>query len=267
MNLQNLLKPRHQDSHKGDYGHVLVIGGDMGMPGAARMAAEAAGRVGAGLVTVATRPEHVSIVVAGRPELMAFPVKKASQLLPLLKRATVVVLGPGLSPESAWSKSLVKHVLKSPLPMIVDAGALSLLTSRSARDNWILTPHPGEAARLLKTQPNIVQQDRLKTAKTLQQKYSGIIVLKGQGTIVQDNSQEPFICAEGNPGMATGGMGDILSGVIAGLIAQGLNLRDAAAVGVLIHARAGDLVAAAAGERGMLATDLMPYLRALVNPE
>lgn len=266
MLLTDAFKLRPSDSHKGNYGHVLVLGGDIGMPGAARMAAEAAARVGAGLVTVATQTDHVAIILAGRPELMVYPIKKVSELALLIQKATVLVVGPGLSPTSTWSKKLTQQALKSSLPMVVDAGALALLADQPSRNHWILTPHPGEAAHLLQTTADKIQSNRLKAAKALQQRYGGTIVLKGHGTIIQSKNDPPVICTEGNPGMATGGMGDVLSGVIAGLVAQGLDLPTAAATGVFLHARAGDL-AAKAGERGMLASDLMPYLRELVNPE
>ncbi|WP_259430863.1 NAD(P)H-hydrate dehydratase [Coxiella burnetii] len=261
-----LLPKRARDAHKGSYGHVLVIGGDYGMGGAVRMAAEAAARVGAGLVTVATRPEHVPIVSGPRPELMCHQVAAADDLKPLLTAATVVVIGPGLG-KSDWAKSLLNKVLETDLPKVLDADSLNLLAeSPSQREDWILTPHPGEASRLLGISCNEVQRDRFQAINNLQEKYQGVLVLKGVGTLIKDESQAYYVCPAGNPGMATGGMGDILSGIIGGLVAQRLSLASAAQAGVFIHSMAADRAAEEGGERGLLATDLFPHLRVLVNP-
>jgi ADP-dependent NAD(P)H-hydrate dehydratase / NAD(P)H-hydrate epimerase len=259
------LQPRARNTHKGDVGHVLVVGGDEGFMGAARMAAEGALRVGAGLVTVATSPKHAEFLNLTRPEIMCSGVLTAARLAPLLEKATVVVIGPGLG-QSAWAKMLLKEVLQSKLPLVVDADALNLLSAKPvARRNWVLTPHPGEAGRLLKKTAAEVQQNRLEALSKLHQLYDGVCVLKGAGTLVLGPNLLPALCLDGNPGMATGGMGDVLSGVIGGLIAQGVPLADAAKLGVCLHAVAGDMAAKAGGERGMLAMDLMPYLRKLVN--
>ena len=261
-----LLPKRRCDTHKGDYGHVLVIGGDYGMGGAVRMAAEAALRVGAGLVTVATRPEHVSIVSGNRPELMCHQVAEADELAPLLAAATVVVIGPGLG-QSSWAKGLLKEVLKSDIPKLLDADALNILNEMDAHDDqWILTPHPGEAARLLDIGCQNIQQDRFKTIKSMQDHYGGVIALKGAGTLIQGEDSRTYVCRAGNPGMASGGMGDILSGIIGGLLAQRLSLLEATKVGVFIHASAADRAAQEGGERGLLATDVLSHLRHFVNP-
>ncbi len=260
-----VLPKRKQDSHKGDFGHVLVVGGDYGMGGAVRMAAEAALRVGAGLVSVATRPEHVSVVSGVRPEIMCHQVNVVKDLKPLLEKASVVILGPGLG-KSDWASSLLKLVLAAQKPLVLDADGLNLLSQRpSKHDNWILTPHPGEAARLLDTSVELLQADRYAAAKSVIEKFGGVCVLKGAGTIVQTSDELPCVCRAGNPGMATAGMGDVLSGVIGGLLAQGLSLSEAAKNGVVLHAKAADLAAHSGGERGLLATDLMGYLRGLVN--
>lgn len=260
-----ILPRRKRDAHKGNYGHVLVIGGDYGMGGAVRMASESALRVGSGLVSVATRPEHVSVVNASRPEIMCHTVNNGFDLIPLLEKATVVVIGPGLG-KSDWAQSLLEMVLKTNLPKLIDADGLNLLSQmKSTSDNWILTPHPGEASRLLETSCYEVQDDRLQAAANIQKMYGGVVVLKGVGTIIQAKNQHPIICPAGNPGMATAGMGDVLSGVIGGLLAQGMSLHDAAKAGVFVHAKAADLAAEQGGERGLLATDLMNYLRELVN--
>jgi len=256
------LPPRKPTAHKGDFGHVLVVGGDHGMSGALRLAGEAALRTGAGLVSVATRTAHAALISAARPELMSHGVESVSALVPLLRRASVLAAGPGLG-LGEWSRNLFSVLLESSLPMVVDADALNLLASEPMRrDNWILTPHPGEAARLLGQTVAQVQADRLAATAALQQKYGGVAVLKGAGTVVIDAAGEVTVCSEGNPGMASGGMGDVLTGVIASLLAQGCSLAEAARQGVCLHAHAAD-VAAQDGQRGLLASDLFPVMRQL----
>ena len=262
----HLLEPRQRNAHKGEFGHVLVIGGDDGFQGAVRMAAEAAGRVGAGLVSVATRPEHAQIISSARPEVMSHGVDSVAALMPLLKRASVVAIGPGLG-QSEWAQQLLARVLESGLPLVIDADALNLLAEdKRSAGNWVLTPHPGEAARLLDVTTADVQRDRYHAATLLQQQFSGPVVLKGSGSIVVDQDGKLHVCDKGNPGMSSGGMGDVLTGVIAGLVAQRMDINDATCLGVLLHAAAADAAAAAEGERGLFATDLMPHLRRLVNP-
>ncbi len=263
--LKSHLPLRERSTHKGQCGHVLVIGGDYGYAGAVRMAAEAALRVGAGLVTVATRPEHALNIPLLRPELMTCAVHSAQDVNALLSKANVIVIGPGLG-QSAWAAALLAKCLQSHLPLVMDADALNLLAAEPCcSSRWILTPHPGEAARLLACSRSEVQADRFAAANALQKEYGGVCVLKGCGTLVVDAEQSTAICSAGNPGMASGGMGDVLSGVLGGLKAQGLALADAARVGVCLHSVAAD-EAAKQGERGMLAGDLMPVLRSLANP-
>ncbi len=260
----SLLIPRSRIAHKGSFGHVLVIGGEQGYAGAARMAAEAAARTGAGLVSVATRPEHAAVLNMGRPELMCHGVAESADLAPLLERATVIAIGPGIG-QSEWARGLLSRVLESPLPLVVDADALNLLAAEPIkRDHWILTPHPGEAARLLGCTTHEIQADRLDSVQRLQQRYGGVALLKGAGTLVAAGTDELVaVCSEGNPGMASGGMGDVLTGVIASLLAQGHSAADAARMGVALHAAAADR-AAVQGEWGLLAGDLMPEIRALL---
>lgn len=260
------LAPRARNTHKGDYGHVLIIGGELGMLGAARMAGEAAARVGSGLVSIATRKHHAALISVVRPELMSHGIESARALKPLLGRATVCVIGPGLG-QCAWAKKLLGAVLTTDLPLVLDADALNLLSQKKVGPckNWILTPHPGEAARLLNTTVSEVQSDRSKAAKQIQNEYGGICILKGAGTLVCDTTGKLNVIDYGNPGMASGGMGDVLSGVLGGLLAQGLTLDVAAIVGATIHSCAADR-AARDGERGLLAMDLMPHLRHLANP-
>ncbi len=262
--LNHVLKPRQKNSHKGHFGHVLVVGGDEGYLGAARMAVEAAARVGAGLVSVATRSSHASLLSTVRPEIMSHGVETLDELMPLIKKANVIAIGPGLG-QSEWAKLLLVRVFESDLPLVIDADALNLLAEEEyASSNWVITPHPGEAARLLKTDSKTIQSDRFKSITSLHEKYAGPVVLKGSGTLVSDAEGKLFVCDKGNPGMSSGGMGDVLSGVIAGLIAQGIEVNHATKLGVCLHAHAGDR-AASSGERGMMASDLMPYLRNLVN--
>jgi hydroxyethylthiazole kinase-like uncharacterized protein yjeF len=262
---QQLLLQRSRSSHKGDCGHVLLIGGAPGFSGAIRLAGEGALRSGAGLVSIATDAGHAGLITASRPELMCHGIATPAELEPLLHRCSVIAIGPGLG-QDAWGKSLLESIFESNKPVVVDADALNLLAQQpQLHRNWVLTPHPGEAARLLEKSVEDIQGDRFRAAKQLQQRYGGVIVLKGSGTIVHSPGQRTAaVCSQGNPGMATGGSGDVLTGVIAGLIAQGFELQDAAETGVCVHAAAGDL-AAQDGERGMIASDLFPHIRKLLR--
>ncbi|HEV2614526.1 MAG TPA: NAD(P)H-hydrate dehydratase [Gammaproteobacteria bacterium] len=263
--IRQLLPSRARDAHKGNFGHVVVIGGDYGMPGAVRMAAETAMRTGAGLVSVATHPEHISAIVSNRPEIMCHGIQTPEQLEPLLKRATTLIVGPGLG-RSEWSKELFACAMQSDLPTVLDADGLYWLSQFEInKNNWVLTPHPGEAAQLLQTTSKSIQENRLGAIGMLHIQYNGVTILKGAGTLILGDSHKAHICNFGNPGMATGGMGDILSGIIGGLVSQKVPLEQAALLGVFIHAKAGDMAAKEHGERGLLATDLLPYVRKLVN--
>ncbi len=258
-------RPLH--AHKGLFGSVLVLGGDHGMGGAALMAAEAAGRCGAGLVSVGTRGEHVAGILARRPEVMCHNLGAMADARQLVASATVVAVGPGLG-QNPWGEQLLYAAAESDKPLVVDADALNLLAggklvSPGRRDNWILTPHPGEAARLLGTDTKTVQSDRFAAVRELQARFGGVVLLKGSGTLIASDEQTIDVSCYGNPGMASGGMGDVLSGVLAGLLAQGLTPLEATRLGVCLHGAAADL-AAEAGERGLLATDLMPHLQELL---
>ena len=260
------LSRRSRSAHKGSFGHVLVVGGDLGMGGAARLAAEAAARCGAGLTSIATRSAHAGLQAAARPELMFHGVETPAELNPLLHRATVVAIGPGLG-RGDWGRALLHAILASDKSLVVDADALNLLaTEPTFRNHWILTPHPGEAARLLKMTPAEVESDRFAAVEELALRFGGVAVLKGAGSLIASKADGLVaLCTTGNPGMASGGMGDVLTGVIAALLAQGLTPFAAAKAGVYLHGRAGDLAARNSGERGLLASDLLPYLRQLVN--
>jgi NAD(P)H-hydrate epimerase len=265
--LSNRLKPRSRGAHKGQHGHVLIIGGDHGMSGAALLAGQAALRTGAGLVSLATRPAHAAMLSLAQPELMCHGIEHTADLHPLLERATVIAIGPGLG-RTGWSQELLGAVLELPGPLVVDADALYLLAKEPCRrENWLLTPHPGEAARLLGTAAAQVQSDRFQAVAQLQQRYGGAVVLKGAGSLVCDSAGDVGLCHGGNPGMAGGGMGDLLTGVAAALLAQGMALAEAARFATAVHAAAGDLAAAEeGGERGLLASDLLAPLHRLMNP-
>ncbi|WP_210397564.1 NAD(P)H-hydrate dehydratase [Motiliproteus sediminis] len=268
--LRAWLPRRERNAHKGRYGHLLVVGGDHAMAGAVAMAAEAGLRSGAGLVSVATRAAHQPALNARTPELIVHGVRSGQDLEPLLQRPTVVVIGPGLG-QSAWSGQLLHVVQRLSCPLVLDADALNLLdrgelVSERQRDNWVLTPHPGEAARLLGCSVADIQADRFAAVKRLQQRYGGVVVLKGAGTLVA-SAERVWVCAQGNPGMASGGMGDVLAGTMGALLAQGLACEEAAAAAVLVHALAADQLAASHGERGLLATDLLLPMRRWLNPD
>ncbi len=259
------LPRRPRASHKGENGHVLAIGGDAGAGGAIRMCAEAALRTGAGLVSVATREAHISALNAGRPELMAHAVETLEALQPLLQRSDVLALGPGLG-QDAWGRGLWQAALDAGQPLVIDADALNLLakTPRRLHTQAVLTPHPGEAARLLDSDVPTIQNDRFAAARSLAERFGAVAVLKGCGSLVAHPDGRVAVCTHGNPGMASGGMGDVLTGVIAALLAQGLDAWHAACRGTDLHAHAGD-TAARRGERGLIASDLIETLRALNN--
>ena len=260
------LPQRDRSAHKGHFGHVLIVGGDVGMAGAVRLAAQAALRCGAGWVSVATQPQHAALVQQAYPSMMCHGVTGAAELAPLLARASVVVLGPGLG-RSAWSQALWQEVVLADCPLVVDADGLNCLAQDPRySDEWILTPHPGEAGRLLGCSNQEIERQRLQQAQQIQQRYGGVCVLKGAGTLVASGEDLPFLCTAGNPGMASAGMGDVLSGVIAAMLAQGLPPGPAAQLGVMLHAQAADRAATQGGERGLLAHDLMTGLWQESNP-
>lgn len=261
------LRPRPATAHKGLYGSVLVVGGDYGMAGAAALAAEAALRCGAGLVKVATRPEHVPALVARTPEAMPLGVSSGQELAAMVEAADVLVVGPGLG-QSAWAEQLLQVAAASGKPMVLDADGLNLLAggrviADSKRDNWVLTPHPGEAARLLGSSTREVQADRFAAVRALQATYGGVAILKGNGSLLADHEQL-LLSDYGNPGMASGGMGDVLSGVIGSLLAQHVPALEAAALGVCLHGAAAD-AAAEDGQRGLLASDLISRMRTMLG--
>ncbi|WP_109126144.1 NAD(P)H-hydrate dehydratase [Dyella sp. C11] len=260
------LPPRPRQAHKGNNGHVLAIGGDHGTAGAIRLCSEAALRTGAGLVSVATRAENLTALNSARPELMAHDVNGPQALEALLPHATVLAVGPGLG-QGAWGHALWLTALDAQRPLVLDADGLNLLAQepRELSVPAVITPHPGEAARLLGCDTAAIAADRYAAVRELARRYRVVAVLKGAGSLVADPQGRVAVCPWGNPGMATGGMGDLLTGIIAALMAQGCTPWDAACLGVSLHARAGDLAARRGGERGLIATDLLDPLRWLLN--
>lgn len=315
LSFETCLKPlssRSKNSHKGNFGHVLIIGGDYGFEGSVRLAGEAALRSGAGLVSIATRKEHAFAIAGNCPELMCHGVQDPSDLDELIEKATVIILGPGLGTKT-WGQTLWQYIIQKGsqnftphsermneltvkaqrnllnIPLIIDADGLNLLSKevfdtqsfenvnaqmnanmienmRSYSKNWILTPHPGEAARLLNQTIDDIQQDRIAAIYQLQKKYSATVVLKGSETLIWDGGDEqPSACLAGNPVLSTAGTGDVLTGVMAALIAEGLSKTEAVNLSVMVHAMAGDQIAKTYGEIGMKASDLFPYIRELLN--
>lgn len=260
------LPKRSPVSHKGDFGHLLLIGGDFGFGGAILMSAQAAARVGVGRMTILTRDSHVAPILSQLPEAMIRSIENPEDtfLEEMLTKVEAVVIGPGLG-VSDWGRGLLERVIAADKPMLIDADGLNILASAPQKNaQWVLTPHPGEASRLLGKAVAELEANRYHSCRDLQHLYGGTVVLKGAGTLI-GSEQQVTVCIEGNPGMATAGMGDILSGIIGSLLAQGYESQLAARIGVALHARAGDLAARAGGETGLLATDLLEPLRQLVN--
>jgi len=227
----------------------------------------------------------VPALLARRPELMIKGVTSGQELEPHLQGPTLIVIGPGLG-RSPWSEQMLQKAIGSGLPMVVDADALNILSEgrvgANARvnvggdaSNWVLTPHPGEAARLLACSNADIQADRLAACREIADKYSATVLLKGAGTLIADSAMDGdkeraagrplWLCPYGNPGMASGGMGDVLAGIIGGLLAQGLDVSTATCLGACLHGVAADRVAEENGEKGLLASDLFAPLRHLVN--
>lgn len=259
------LAARPKAAHKGLFGHALVIGGDTGMGGAVLLAAESALRCGAGLVSLATRAVHVPAALARRPELMARGVSSSAELLRLAERADVLVVGPGVG-RDAWGRVLVSAAASLERRQVWDADALNLLAEeRVARPSgdWVITPHPAEAARLLGISTAEVQADRPKAALALAQRYQAVAVLKGVGSLIASPDGRLALCDHGHPAMAGAGLGDVLSGILGALLAQGLPAFDAACLAVWLHARAGESLGAQG--RGLAAADLIPAVRQLLE--
>lgn len=250
------LPPLGVNLYKHRAGHLVVVGGDYNMGGAPLMAAEAALRTGAGLVSVVTRVAHRPAILARRPEIMVQDADQEQAVGDLLGRATAVVVGPGIGREP-WGERLFRAALATPRPTLIDADGLRWLADLDIRPAGtpVVTPHAAEAAQLLGVTVAEVDADRPGMALQLAAATSGVAVLKGAGSICAAEDLLG-ICGHGNPGMATAGMGDVLSGVIGGLLAQGLSAAQAATLGTCLHSHAADLAARRASQRGLIASDL-----------
>ncbi|KPY06766.1 YjeF-like protein [Pseudomonas tremae] len=259
-----LLAPRPRTAHKGMFGRVLVIGGDHGFGGAALLSAESALRSGAGMLTLATRAEHIPAALTRMPEIMSAAISSANQLMALIEPASVLVVGPGLG-QDAWGRSLLSAAANAERPQVWDADALNRLATGqvSLPANSVITPHPGEAARLLGVAIKDIQADRLGAVRALARKFNTVCVLKGSGSLIADAGGQVALCDRGHPAMATAGLGDVLAGLIGALMAQHLTPFDAACLAVWLHASAGQKL----GEtgRGLAASDIIPAIRQLLE--
>ncbi len=262
---------RNSESHKGDFGHVLVVAGNIGFGGAALLSSKAAIKIGAGLVSLATRSEHLQAALSFAPEVMTKPVDSGQSLENYLDFPTVICLGPGLG-RDYWSEQMIYKSLenshKNKTPILIDADGLNLLPEFSKKlplpKKIVLTPHLGEAARLLNTSVEKVKKNKVSTAKRISNKYNSVVVLKSHETLIC-KEDKIYICDKGNPGMATAGMGDVLSGMISGLIAQKLSLFEAACLGVDLHARAGDIYSKKNNQQSLLPTDIIDLFARVIN--
>jgi NAD(P)H-hydrate epimerase len=274
---KGMLKKRPRDGHKGDFGHVFILAGSRGLTGAAALCSNAALRSGAGLATLGI-PASLSLVMAKKlTEVMilslaetkeiTISLKAEGQILKKVNTSDIVVLGPGLSQNLETQKLINRIVLKIEKPMILDADALNAVNRdvgilKEIKVDYIVTPHPGEMARLINKSMEYVKNNRLVVAKKFSHDYNAVVVLKGAGTVVADPVGKYYVNTTGNPGMATAGSGDVLAGIIAGFLAQGLGIFNAAKLGVYVHGLAGDIAARDKGETGLIAGDILeniPY--------
>jgi hydroxyethylthiazole kinase-like uncharacterized protein yjeF len=271
--ITSLFKKRKIDTHKGDYGHVLVIAGSIGKTGAAVLAATAALRVGAGLVTLAVPQGVHSIIEIKTTEVMSVPLPETEKhtisqaaegpIMRLAEQMDVVAIGPGLTTHPETSQLINDIVTHLDIPLVADADAINAMPLSSlkyTRSPLIITPHPGEMARLLNVPVSEIQANRLEAVQKTAEACNTYVALKGDRTLIADPEGNIYINATGNPGMATAGTGDILTGMIAGFVAQGLNPLQASNAGVYIHGLAGDLAAKDKGEMGLIARDILQFI-------
>ena len=259
---EQALPQRTRGSHKNQSGHVLVLGGNLNTGGAAILSAEGALRTGAGLVSVVTRAEHVNATLARLPEVMVAAFQENDDISQFLDRADVVVVGPGLG-QNRWSEQLLEQALDSNKPIVIDADALNLLAvnSVSLPGNVVLTPHPGEAARLLKSDTATVSQDRLKAAQQISDRFGATVILKGAGTILARNGEIHGICDRAHPALGTAGSGDVLAGVVGTCRAQVNDDLNAATLGVWLHVQAGIRAAESSAGYAISSSDIAKALR------
>ncbi len=276
--IPRLLPPKDPTAHKGDNGKLLCVGGNQGMSGAIRFCASAAVRSGSGLTAGITHPDSFISTQMACPEVMSQSITTdelrdtENELTKRIRWADALVFGPGFG-DDEWAYQAYQYLSQQHKPKVVDADGLNILAMLSQRssetfvcDNQrVITPHPGEAARLLNVTTQDVERDRYSAARQLQERFGGVVVLKGAGTLIYDGVRM-YVCLAGNAGMASGGMGDVLSGVIGALLAKGLPISIAARLGVIIHSHAADINAAQYGERGLLASDVVNTLRQAINP-
>ena len=256
------LLERRRNAHKGDFGRLLIVGGDADMGGAVLLAGEAALRTGAGLVHIATRAIHRAALLARRPELMVCAAETPADIEALVERASAIAVGPGLG-SASWGRSLLEFCTAAGKPLVVDADGLNIVAKADALHRLppdaIITPHPGEAGRLLGKDAAWVQSHRPQAAAALSE-HGAVAVLKGAGTLIGLRGKVASICLAGNPGMATAGSGDVLTGIVGGLLARGLDPSTAARLGVWLHARAGD-EAQESCQAALVASDIVAALR------
>lgn len=266
-----LLRKRKKDTHKGDYGRVFVLGGSRGLTGAACLCANACLRSGAGLVTLGI-PFSLNTAMARKlTEVMTCPLaetqkgtlslKAKKEILDRINKSDIAVLGPGLSTNIETKKLIRRLIAGIKKTMVLDADALNAVSEdidilKKIETRYVITPHPGEMSRLIKRKTDYIKKNRLSVAKQFSNHYNAVVVLKGSGTVVTERKRH-YINKTGNPGMATAGSGDVLTGVIAGFLAQGLGPFDAAKLAVYVHGLAGDLAAKERGEIGLIAGDIL----------
>ena len=270
-----LFPPRLEDSHKGDFGHVLVVAGSPGKTGAAAMTSQSALKSGAGLVTLAIPESLNSIVEVKLTEVMSLPVSETNektfsrdserQILDFAKGKSVVAIGPGISTNKETCEVVKNLVRKLSIPIVIDADGINALDGdarilREAKADIVITPHPGEMSRLCGIKKDVIQKDRISSARDFAVRNKVHVVLKGKNTVIADPNGDVFINLTGNPGMASGGTGDVLTGMIAGFISQGLSPIDAAKAGVYLHGLSGDLMLEKRGEISLTAMDILKGL-------
>ncbi len=262
--LHKLSRQRHKSAHKGDFGKALLVGGQQGTGGALLLASQACIRAGAGLTASLSDSHTAQASLVACPEIMAGDWQDDQWFERRLRWASAIGIGPGLGCDE-FAKQRLNQVMATTLPKVLDADALTLLSLYPNRDEQrIITPHPGEAARLLNSTIQTIEADRYLAVRSLQKRYGGVCVLKGAGTLVC-SGDEVYVCLQGNPGMATGGMGDVLTGILTALLANKFTLHDAACIGVLLHSLAADEETASHGEKGLLASDIFVPMRRLIN--
>jgi len=269
---KGMLKRRPRNSHKGDFGHVFILAGSRGFTGAAALCSNAALRSGAGLVTLGIPKSLNSAMALKLTEVMTFSLaetkeqtlslKAEKNILDKVKGSDIVVLGPGLSQNPGTRKLINRLILKVDKPMVLDADALNAISKnidalKKVKTKYVITPHEGEMARLINKRPEYVKNNRLIVAKKFSRDYNAVVVLKGRGTIVAEPGGGYYINTTGNPGMATAGSGDVLTGIISGFLSQGLKIFDAARLGVYTHGLSGDIAARDKGEIGLMAGDIL----------